>query len=504
MSRTVLAIDLGTSGAKLALYDAAGASAVECVVAYGTHFPAPGRHEQRPEDWWQAVQNGIRQITADPRADAARIGAIAISGHSLGCVPLASDGRLLCDSVPIWSDGRAARQARDFFARQPEDNWYLTTGNGFPPPLYTLFKTMWLRDELPEIFAQTRHILGTKDFINFRLTGTIATDPSYASGSGLYELTAGRYVAGYAQAAGVSLGLFPEIRPSSAPVGPVLPDIARTLGLPGDVQVMAGGVDNSCMALGGRCFDPGDAYLSLGSSSWISVASSQPILDARVRPYVFAHVLPDRFVSATSIFSSGTSVDWLRAMLTPGADPQAFMDLAARAPAGANGLIFVPTLGGGTSFEGGPDVRGGMVGLDLGHSPADLARAALEGVALGLRAALGALQDLCPVSDEILVTGGGAQSPLWRQIFADAFARRIVKSRIDRQASTLGAAALGLIGLGIWPDASRIRQLHQPEAEALPGPDAAMLERAFAAYQAAAADMRDLAPLLTPLRHRAP
>ncbi|MDQ0324125.1 sugar (pentulose or hexulose) kinase [Pararhizobium capsulatum DSM 1112] len=170
-------------------------------------------------------------------------------------MPLDADGVLLQDRVPIWSDGRAEAEAEAFFTRLDKKEWYRKTGNGFPAPLYPIFKIHWLRTHEPELFARTRTIIGTKDYINFRLTGIIATDHSYASGTGVYDLEARRYSPELLAAAGLEPGLMPRAIASTDVVGEVLPDIALGLGLPAGVKVITGGVDNSCMALGATRYD---------------------------------------------------------------------------------------------------------------------------------------------------------------------------------------------------------------------------------------------------------
>jgi xylulokinase len=511
MPATVAAFDLGTGGVKAAIFRSDGALVAENVVSYRTFYPSASRHEQRPQDWWEAIIAGMKALLSEPSVDARSIAAIAISGHSLGCIPLSETGELLQEFVPIWSDGRAEVEAEAFFARTDRSAWYRKTGNGFPAPLYTVFKAMWLREHLPEVFARTKTIIGTKDYINHRLTGRVLTDHSYASGSGIYDLKAGRYDEGLLAAAGLDAPLFPEIVASTAIVGDILPEVAAELGLPAGVKVIAGGVDNSCMALGARTFEEGDAYSSMGSSSWIAVASSEPLLDDVVKPFVFAHVVPGMFASATSIFASGTSINWVRDQLmgdlvtaanADGRDAhEALFDLARSSPQGAHGLVFVPTLAGGTTFEGGPAVRGGFVGLDLQHDRADLMRASLEGVAFGLRAALDELRRMTPVSDEMIAVGGGARSPFWRQIFADVFGCTIVKTGIDQQAAALGAAALALVGIGAWKDFSPIRALHVVEQRTQPARETSVVyDAAMAAYREAAAQQRQLSGPLARLR----
>lgn len=506
-TRSVIACDLGTGGIKAALFEADGACVAQHVVPCHTSHPAAGLHEQRPEDWWDGVVGAIGSLRALPGFDPARVGAICLSGHSLGCVPLDEDGALLQDAVPIWSDGRAVEQAAAFFETIDEAAWYRATGNGFPPALYTVFKMMWLRQHRPDVLRRARVIVGTKDFINLRLTGVLATDVSYASGLGAYDLRAGDYHDGFLQAAGFDRSLLPPIRRSDEALGPLRPEIADRLGLPRDVQVVCGGVDNSCMALGARTYREGDVFSAMGSSSWLTVASIAPLLDEAVRPYAFAHVVQSMFISATSIFSSGTSLDWvcrnlLGGQVAEGLGRYTALDaLARQSPLGANGLLFVPTLGGGTLLEGGPGVRGALLGLDLKHGPADVVRATLEGVALALRVALDELRGMTSLRGEMIMVGGGAKSEFWRRIFAEVLDCTVLKTSVDRHAACLGAAALGFRGIGAWTNYSRLDAQHEVEDRIEPNPQSrGRVALMLAAYRKAAANQAAIAPALAELR----
>ncbi len=308
----ILAYDLGTGGNKASLYDAEGRCLASVFAPYETEYPQTGWHEQRPAAWWDSVVQSTRQLLTTGMTDPRSIVCLAISGHSLGCVPLGADGRLLRQAVPIWSDKRPVAQAAAFFRRIDEARWYRLTGNGFPPPHYTVFKILWFRDHEPEMFRAIHKIVGTKDYINYRLTGRMATDYSYASGSGVYDLLAWDYCDELLAAAELPRSLLPEIVPSQQILGQLTPVAAGELGLPREVKVACGGVDNSCMALGARNVAEGRIYASLGSSSWIAVSSSQPLLDEMAKPYVFTHVVPGMFTSAVAIFSSGTSLKWVR------------------------------------------------------------------------------------------------------------------------------------------------------------------------------------------------
>ncbi len=193
MQPYLLAYDLGTGGNKASLYDVQGACIAESFVAYQTYFPKSGWHEQRPEDWWGAVIESTRSLLEKTHIDAEGIVALGISGHSLGVVPVDKGGNLLRESTPIWSDSRPIDEVKSFFNEVDEEEWYNLTGNGFPLPLYSAFKIMWYRDHEAEMFAKIDKVIGTKDYINFKLSGQIATDYSYASGSGVYNLVEGRY-----------------------------------------------------------------------------------------------------------------------------------------------------------------------------------------------------------------------------------------------------------------------------------------------------------------------
>ncbi len=496
MPDTILAYDLGTGGNKAALYDAEGHLLASVFAPYDTEYPRAGWHEQRPEAWWRSVVQSTRQLLATQGVDRRNIRVLAISGHSLGCVPLDAAGRLLRGATPIWSDARAAEQAARFFERVDPIRWYRTTGNGFPPPHYTAFKIAWYRDHEPEMFRHISKVIGTKDYVNYRLTGRIATDYSYASGSGVYDLLGWRYSDELLAAAELPRELLPEIGPSTEILGTLTAQAAEELGLPPSVQVACGGVDNSCMALGARNIAEGQVYASFGSSMWIAVSSALPLLNDRVKPYVFAHVIPGMFNSAVAIFSGGSSLRWVRDQfcanlveqaVREGRDPYNLMTaLAEQSPVGARGLLFNPSMAGGSSLDPSSNIRGALLGLDLGHTQGDVIRAALEGIAMNLRLALDELRRLGGVGGEMVVVGGGSRSGLWRQIFADALEIDILRTNVGQEAGSLGAAAVAAVGAGLWPDFTRITQVHQLESVSRPKPEnAAVYRRLLPVFQQA-------------------
>ncbi|MHC1784212.1 MAG: FGGY-family carbohydrate kinase [Anaerolineaceae bacterium] len=481
MSKRIISFDLGTGGNKASLYDVDGNCLATAFVPYETIYPAVGWHEQRPEDWWNAVVESTRRLLQTSGENPASITALAISGHSLGCVPVDKDGNLLRETTPIWSDIRAQAQVDVFFSKVDPEFWYLTTGNGFPPACYTIFKVMWYRDHEPEMFKKTAHILGTKDYINYKLTGVIKTDFSYASGSGIYDLKGWNYQPDFIAASGIPTALFPDIIPSTAILGGIQPEIAKMLGLSPETRVVCGGVDNSCMALGAKNIKSGRVYTSLGSSAWIAVSSENPVLDADKKPYVFAHVIPNMFTSAVSIFSAGTSLSWVKENICSdlareaeknNQNPYVLMDLLAeKAPVGSNKLLFNPSLAGGTTQDTNVHIRGAYIGIDLKHSREDLIRAAMEGIAMNLRLRLDLLRKYVQIEDEILLVGGGGKSKLYRRIFADIYNTKILKTNIDQDAGALGAAAIAAVGCGLWDDFDKIDSIHKTVEVVIPDKD---------------------------------
>lgn len=473
LKNKIIAYDLGTGGIKASLFDAQGVSHAEIFSQYETYFPADKYCEQRPMDWWNHVCLATKKLLRESNFSPREIACVALSGHSLVAAPLGESGELLAEQVPIWCDMRAFDQVEPFFRKLPYHRWYETTGNGDPAECYTILKLMWMKAHQPALFQKIHKILGSKDFVNYKFTGTICTDPSYASGFGVFNLRAWDYESAFFEAAGISPEIFPAIRPSDEIIGHVTKEAALECGLLEGTPVACGAVDNTCMALGARGLEEGVIYTSLGSSSWIAVTSQTPVLDEKTRPFVFAHAKKGYYTSAVSIFSAGNSFRWTRDHLCRDlkSDVEAYdvMDqMASGVPAGSNGILFNPSLAGGSAQEPSPNLNGGFMGLTLGNTREDLVRASMEGVAMALRKALDILLRQVHVRGDMLICGGGSKSPVWRQIFADIFNMRIVKTNIDQDAASLGAAALAANAVGLWDGYDGISEIHRVEDVSIP------------------------------------
>lgn len=470
MNSVVIAYDLGTGGIKSSAVSSDGTILCSAFEPYDTYYQPGGIREQAPEEWWKALVASTHKLLSTGLVLPETIKGVAISGHSLGAVPVDSDGKLLRNKTPIWSDTRAEQEAGEFFRKVDYRSWYEETGNGFPAACYTLFKILWYKHHEPEMYARIDKVIGTKDYCNYRLTGRLCTDYSYASGCGAFSLHTWDYREDYMSAAGIPRSIFPDIIPSDGVVGEITPEASRETGLPLGVKVVCGGVDNSCMALGAKGIANGRVYTSLGSSAWIALISDKPVLDFKYKPYVFAHVLQGMYASATCIFSAGLSLQWVRKTFCPDLvekEQQGKLDsfreinkLVAMSVPGANGVLFNPSMAGGSMMEPTPDMTGAFMGLKLEHTRADILRATQEGIAMNLRMALDVLCRYNKEIERMLIVGGGAKSPVWMQIFADIYGLQIEKTSIDQEAASLGAAALALNGVGLWNGYERIDDLH--------------------------------------------
>ncbi len=467
--KNFIAYDLGTGGIKASLFNEKGDSLSDLFIQYETYFPEEKFVEQRPLDWWDNVCRVTKMLLDKTGIAPDSISCVALSGHSLVAVPLDAKGNLLADQVPIWCDMRASDQVERFFSELPYKSWYETTGNGDPAECYTILKLMWMKEHQPELFVKIHKIIGSKDFINYKFTGTICTDPSYASGFGVFSLKQWDYEDRFFEAAGIDRHIFPEIVPTDSVIGFVTKEASEASGLPEGTPVACGAVDNTCMSLGAAGLSQGAVYTSLGSSSWIAVTSQEPIIDVKTRPFVFAHARRGYYTSAVSIFSAGNSFRWVRDNLCRdlNSDTDAYdamNKMAEAVPIGSNGILFNPSLAGGSAQEPSPFLCGSYAGLTLRNTREDMVRAAMEGIAMALRKALDILSSQVKISGDMLMCGGGSKSPVWLRMFADIYNLPIRKTNIDQNAASLGAAAIAANACGCWSGYDKIAEIHKTQS----------------------------------------
>ncbi|MGN6272575.1 MAG: xylulokinase [Protaetiibacter sp.] len=487
----IIAHDLGTTGDKASLHTAEGVLVAATTVTYPTHYGAAGVVEQDPADWWGAVVAATRRLLDSAGVDGSRVEAVSVSGHMMGGIFLDADYEPVRSAI-IWADTRSSRQTARLVESVGEEEGYRITGHPLNAT-YTLPKVMWVRENEPEVWGRVRHLAFAKDYVNRRLTGRLATDASDASGANAYDQHAGDWSAQLLDAAGVARELMPQILPSTEVLGPLLQDAASELGLRAGITVVVGGGDGPMAALGTGIVAPEDgAYVCLGTSSWVSLASDAPLLDPRRRTMTFNHVVPGRFVPTATMQTGAGALDWLADVLEPGAGSERFARLVGEAEtvdASGEGLFFLPHLLGERAPRWNPQVRASFVGLTRAHGREHVTRAVLEGVAFNLGICIDAFRVSGARIDSVDAVGGGAKSDVWLQVLADVWGLPVRRRSIVDEANSLGAAVLGAVGLGSVPSVDAARELSVVEAEFVPDPARTASYRAAAerfeqAYQA--------------------
>jgi len=466
----LLAHDLGTTGDKASLHDAAGALVASVTVPYPTHYGPRGVAEQDPEQWWDAVCTASRSLLEQAAVDPVDISAVGFSGQMMGAVLL--DGALHpVRPAMIWADSRSVAQADVLVQRAGLEHSYEVTGHRLNPT-YTLTKVMWVREHEPEVFGSVRHVCLAKDYVVARLTGELVTDPSDASSTNAYDQVAGTWSAELLAAAEVDPGLLPPIVASTTVVGGVTAEAATATGLTAGTPVVIGGGDGPLAAVGAGVTGPEDgAYMYLGSSSWVSLASRQPLHDPQMATMTFNHVVPGHFVPTATMVAGAGSLQWVSDVLSPGGGLIELLEQAREVEAMEEGLFFLPHLLGERSPYWNPDARGAFVGLSRHHGRGHLVRAVLEGVAFNLSTCVTAFRSCGTDVNRVDAIGGGARSDLWLQIMADAFGVPVRRRTIVDEANSLGAAVTAGVGVGALPDFSVAATLSEVTATFEPDPD---------------------------------
>ncbi len=468
MKQFILAHDLGTTGNKASLYNAEGTLLGSSLSEYGTQFEHTGWAEQNPEDWWQAVCHSTKQLIQQTGIDKNDIACIVFSGQMMGCVPLDKNAKPLRNAL-IWADQRATKQEQWLSERIAPEKVYRITGHRLSAS-YSLCKILWLRDNQPEIYKNTYKFVHAKDAVVAKLTGNFVTDPSDASGMNLYDLEKGTWSEEIINAAQLDKNKLPDLKPSTAVVGAVQKHIAAEVGLNEGTPVVIGGGDGCCAATGAGVIQEGRAYNYIGSSSWIALATDKPIYDPTMRTFTWAHLLPNMFSPCGTMQAAGASYAWARNELAPLEVQLAkeqnisayelLNQVAETSPVGANGLLYLPYLLGERSPRWNTKARGAFIGLDIRHTRADMIRSVLEGITLNLRVILDAFTAQGATIDTMRVIGGGAKGKLWNQIMADVYGVPVQRLNVLEEATSLGAAVAGGVGVGLYKDFSMVEQMN--------------------------------------------
>jgi xylulokinase len=441
----LLGLDVGTTGARCVAIDETGLMLAEATAEYPLHSPRPGWSEQNPEDWWEASRTAIGRVAEKVGPNVAGIG---LSGQMHGAVFLDGSDAVIRPAL-LWNDQRTQKQCDEITRSVGAKELIRIAGNpaltGFQAP-----KLLWLREEEPQAYARVHRLLLPKDYIRLRLTGQAATDASDASGTLLLDLGSRDWSDEILGALEIPRKWLADVFEGPEATGDVLASLAGDLGLRPGIPVAAGGGDNAAAAVGNGVITGGLASCSIGTSGVLFAHSDALSVDPSGRLHAFCHAVPGCYHMMGVSLSAGGSLRWWRDILG-NATYEEMGRLAGQAPPGSEGLVFVPYLTGERSPHLDPLARGTFFGLSSRHSTAHMTRAVMEGVAFSLRDSLELMKQLGAAPTQVRATGGGARSNLWRQILADVFDCRIVRTVFD-QGPAFGAALLASVAAGSHAD----------------------------------------------------
>ena len=464
----ILAVDLGTSGVKVAVIGVRGELVASAVERYPLHVLGGGGVEQDPADWWDAVVRGIRRVLGEPGVDPARVVGVGCSAQWSGTVPVDDRGRPLMRAV-IWMDSRGAEQVRRITRGVPAVQGYgvgrlaawVRRSGGAPghSGKDTVAHILWIRDRLPDVYRRTHKFLEPRDWLNFQLTGRMASSPDAATllwATDTRDVGAVRYDDHLLGLAGLDRDKLPDLVPTATVLGPLRPEAAAALGLPPTAQVVTGAPDIMASAIGAGTVADFDAHLYLGTSSWLVCHVPFRKTDLFHNLASVPSAIPGRYLLVNEQEAAGVCLAELGSWLfppeegAPAGDPYAAMlALAAEVPAGSDGLVFAPWLNGERTPVDDRTVRGGFFNQSLGVTRGHLVRAVLEGVACNSRWLLTYVERFVGRRLEaVTAVGGGARSELWCQVHADVLGRVVRQAADPVLANARGAALQASVALG--------------------------------------------------------
>jgi xylulokinase len=489
MASYILGIDVGTGGTRALIVDEKGR-----IVAAATEehepFASPkiGWAEQSPEDWWRAAGIAVGKSLAQANLRVDQISCVGFSGQMHGAVMLDVKGEVVRPAL-IWCDVRTEKQCRELNERIGAERLIQLTCNPALPN-FTLTKFLWVRENEPENWKRVRSVMLPKDYVRFRLTGERAIDVADASGTLMLDVAKRRWSPEVLQAAEIDPSVLPAVFESPDVCGKVSAAGAAATGLAAGTPVVAGAGDQAAGATGMGIVTPGAVSATIGTSGVVFAATDRPALDPRGRLHTFCHAVPGRWHVMGVTQAAGLSLRWFRnnfASTSAQSVSDAYEKLTAEAatvPAGADGLLWAPYLMGERTPHLDAGARGALVGLTASHTRAHIVRAILEGVAFSLKDTFTIFDEMKVPVRSIRLGGGGARSPVWRQIQADVYNHEVEIVEAEEGAA-YGAAILAGVGARIWAsvDAAcdsvvRVVQRVQPNQA-----NAEAMQKNYAAYR---------------------
>ena len=491
---TLLAVDLGTSGMKVALITVSGIVLGWESEPIKLYVTPDGGAEQSPDEWWGAFLSATKRLLARNLVEARMIRAVCCSTQGEGTVPVDQNGNALMNCI-LWMDMRGApyllKQFGGLINLDGIDlfkilRWVRLTG-GMPSPTGKdpAAHMLLVRERFPEIYARTYKFLNVLDFLNLRLTGRFAATYDSILTSWVTDQRAREavhYDPGLVRDCGIDSAKLPEIVPCTAVLGPLKKDVAEALGLPSDVQVVAGAIDNTAAAIGAGAVEDYAMHLYIGTSSWMAAHVPYKKTDIAASLASVPCAVPGRYLLTALQATAGGNLTFLRdnvlyhqdELLQEADVPDIFKvldQIAARVPAGSNGVLYTPWIWGERAPVDDRHLRAGLYNISLHNNREDIIRAFLEGIAFNTRWLLLPVERfLGRKVPSINIVGGGAQSDVWCQIFADVMKVEIKQVQDPIYANARGAAWIAAVGLGeiSFSDVPRLvefKQTYAPNSE---------------------------------------
>jgi xylulokinase len=478
-----LGIDVSTTGAKALLIDGKGQVVSSATTPLTLSTPRPLWSEQDPHEWWTGTANSIRRAIADAMVSVSEIAAVGLTGQMHGLVLLDERGEVLRPAI-LWNDQRTGAQCDEIHRRVGKERLIQITGNvaltGFTAP-----KILWVQQNEPEIYARARHILLPKDYVRYRLTNAYAMDKADGSGTILFDVRARNWSKEVLAALGIPAEWLPPTYEGPEITGRVSAEAAAQTGLLAGTPVMAGGGDQAAGAVGVGVVQPGIVSLALGTSGVVFASTDRPLIEPQGRLHAFCHALPGHWHLMGVMLSAAGSLQWYHDTFAPQTSFDDLVAEAAQAPAGCEGLLFLPYLTGERTPYPDPLARGAWVGLTVRHKRAHVTRAVLEGVAFGLKDSFTLIQQAgLGAIAQVRVSGGGAKSLLWQQILASVLETELVTVNTTEGAA-YGAALCAGVGAAAWPDVpSACAATVQITGRTTPDETASVYEKLYPEYRA--------------------
>ncbi len=487
----MLGIDASTTATKALLIDSDGVVRGVASTEYPFDAPKPLWSEQDPDLWWHGAVESIARVLEQSGVDPTDIVGVGLTGQMHGLVLLDENGMVLRPSI-LWNDQRTAAECDLIRERVGRERLIQLTGNealtGFTAP-----KILWVAENEPELFARAKQVLLPKDYLRYKLTGVYGTDKAGAAGTLLLDLKTRDWSEEVLADLDIPPDWLPQTHEGPAVTGTISAEAAIATGLYEGTPVMAGGGDQAAQAVGVGAVEEGIVALTLGTSGVVFATVNQPFVEPEGRLHAFCHAVPGRWHLMGVMLSAAGSLRWYRDTLAPDVSYDDLLAPVESIEPGSEGLIFLPYLTGERTPHPDPLARGAFVGLTVRHTQPHMTRSVLEGVAFGLRDSF-ELMKAAGLSEirQVRISGGGARSPLWRQILADVLGSELVTVN-TKEGAAYGAALLAGVGGGVWPDVdTACNQTIRLTGHTSPNGDA------VARYEPVYAEYRKLYPALQP------